>query len=181
MTETLTRVQPIILPYRGKSPKFGTGAYAAPGVCLIGDVTLGDQANVWFGSVIRGDDEPIVIGARTNIQDGCVIHVFGGKFATTIGADVTVGHGARLHGCTIEDLAMIGIGAVVLDGAVIETGAIVAAGAVVAPGKRVKRGEMWAGCPAKLARAVRPEEMETIIENARHYVERAAEFRASGS
>lgn len=174
------RPVPIILPYKGKSPTLAEGAYISPGCCVIGDVTLGVDANVWFGSVIRGDDEPIVIGARTNVQDGCVIHVFGGRFRTTIGAEVTVGHGARLHGCTIEDRAMIGIGAVVLDGAVVETGAIVAAGAVVSPGKRVKAGEMWVGCPAKMLRATRPEETETILENARLYVARAKQFRAEG-
>jgi carbonic anhydrase/acetyltransferase-like protein (isoleucine patch superfamily) len=160
---------PLILPFRGVLPRLGRGVFVAPGAAVIGDVELGDEANVWFGCVIRGDDHFIRIGARTNVQDGTVIHVSLDTHPTVIGADVTIGHGVRLHGCTLEDGCMIGIGAIVLDGAVVERGALVAAGAVVAPGKRVAAGEMWAGCPARKARDLRDAEREYLRVNSKHY------------
>jgi len=160
---------PIILPFRGVLPRLGRGVFVAPGAAVIGDVELGDEANVWFGCVVRGDDHFIRIGARTNVQDGTVIHVSLNTHPTVIGADVTIGHGARLHGCTLEDGCMVGIGAVVLDGAVVEPGAIVAAGAVLAPGKRVPSGEMWAGCPARKARELKDSEREFLRINSKHY------------
>lgn len=159
----------IIRPWRSKRPAIGRDVFVATGAVVIGDVTLGDEVNIWFGCVLRGDDDAISVGARTNIQDGTVIHVFKDVYPTRIGAGVTIAHGARLHGCTIHDDAMVGIGATVLDGAIVEGGAIVAAGAVVPPGKVVRAGELWAGCPAKLARPVKPAEIEFIKVNARHY------------
>ncbi len=171
---------PLILPFAGAVPRLGRGVFVAPGAVVIGDVELGDEANVWFGCVIRGDDHFVRIGARTNVQDGTVIHVSKDTHPTVIGADVTIGHGVRLHGCTLEDRCMVGIGAIVLDGAVVESGAIVAAGAVVSPGKRVKAGELWAGCPAKLARAVRDAEREFLRVNAAHYCGLARAYLANG-
>src|SRR5262249_19546724 len=127
---------------------------------------------------VRGDEHKIRIGFRTNIQDGTVIHITRNAHPTIVGADVTVGHGAVLHGCTIEDRAMVGIGAIVLDGAVVETGAIVAGGAVVSPGKRVRSGELWAGCPAKVLRPVKPEELAFVERNAGSYHRLAMNYLA---
>ncbi len=140
----------LILPFAGRIPVIAPDAFIAPNATIIGDVEVGAEASVWFGCVLRGDEEPIRIGAGTNIQDLTLIHTSGGVAPTTIGANVTVGHSAIIHGCTIEDGALIGMGAIVLDEAVIERDAIVAAGAVVSPGKRVRAGELWAGVPAKL-------------------------------
>ena len=158
-------------------PTIGPGVFIAPTAAVIGDVVLGEGVSVWFGAVIRGDETAIVIGAGTNIQDGTVVHSNRGGPDVSIGERVTVGHGARLHGCRIEGHALIGIGATVLDGAVVETGAIVAAGALVAPRKRVGAGELWAGTPAVFKRAVTDEERRMIrdaptiyLEDARRYV-----------
>ena len=169
-----------IFPFGAKWPSIASGVFIAPSAAVIGEVTLAEEVSVWFGVVIRGDDHYIRVGRRTNIQDATVIHVLKDTHPTVIGADVTIGHGARLHGCTLEDACMVGISASVLDGAVVETGAVVAAGAVVAPGKIVRAGEMWAGCPARLVRAVRPEEREFIAANAAHYHGLARAYLAGG-
>ena len=158
-------------------PLVASDAFVADNAAVIGDVEIGAGASVWFACTLRGDDHKITIGPRTNVQDGTVIHVFEDKHPTTIGADVTIGHNAMLHGCIVEDLAMIGIGAVVLDGAYVETGAVVAAGAMLSPGKRVRAGELWAGVPAKLLRPVTEAERVFIRDNALHYARRAAQFR----
>ncbi len=169
----------MILSYKGALPQFGTDVFIAPNAVVIGRVELGDRANVWFNCLIRGDGHYIRIGADTNVQDGTIIHIATDRFPTIVGRRVTIGHGAVIHACTVEDDAMIGIGAIVLDGAIVERGAIVAAGAVVSPGKRVPAGEMWAGCPAKFQRPVKPSETEFIAWNARNYVETAATYRAA--
>lgn len=150
-------------------------AFIAPGAVVLGDVTLAARASVWYGAVLRGDMDAIVIGEATNLQDGTIVHVDEGA-PVHIGARVGVGHRAILHGCTVEDDAMIGIGATVLDGATVGRGAVVAAGALVAPGKRVGAGEMWAGVPAKLQRAVKPEETAFIARNAPHYHQLAMSY-----
>lgn len=166
----------MILPYKGAVPRVGDGVFIAPNAVVIGRVELGDRASVWFNCVVRGDGNFIKIGAETNVQDGTVIHIATDRYPTIIGARVTIGHGAIIHACTIEDDCMIGIGAIVLDGAVIERGAIVAAGAVVSPGKRVPSGEMWSGCPARFQRPVKPSETEFIARNAKEYCELAATY-----
>jgi carbonic anhydrase/acetyltransferase-like protein (isoleucine patch superfamily) len=130
-------------------PAIAADCFIAPNATIIGDVTIGAGASVWFGCVLRGDEEAIRIGPGTNIQDLTLVHTSGGVSPTIIGANVTVGHNAIIHGCTIEDGALIGMGAIVLDQAVVGREAIVAAGAVVSPGKHVKAGELWAGVPAK--------------------------------
>jgi carbonic anhydrase/acetyltransferase-like protein (isoleucine patch superfamily) len=127
--------------------------------------------------VLRGDEEEIRIGDRSNIQDGVVVHTTGGQGPTIIGSDVTIGHRAVLHGCRIGDGAMIGIGAIVLDGAVVEPGAIVAAGAVVAPGKVVESGTLWVGCPAREMRAIKPDEISFLRGNPAHYAAQASRHR----
>ena len=167
----------IIMPFRGVFPTIDPSAYIAPGVVVIGDVHIGAETNVWPGCVIRGDVNFIRIGARTNIQDGTIIHVTRKTGPTFIGSGITIGHKALLHACRLEDGSFVGMGATVIDGAVVESGAFVAAGAVVTPNKRVPTGQMWAGNPAKYFRELKPEELAYIPESASHYVELAKEYK----
>lgn len=169
---------PILLPWQGVFPVLDPSVFVAPGASVIGDVVIGEASSVWFGCVVRGDVHEIRIGARTNIQDGTVVHVSKGKFGTYIGDDVLIGHNCTIHACTLESGSFIGMGATILDGAVVEGGAMVAAGALVSPGKRVPRGELWAGNPAKKLRDLRPEEMEFFIRQCAHYAENAAQYKA---
>jgi gamma-carbonic anhydrase len=155
--------------------KFGTpsvhkSAFIAQGVSLIGDVQIGESASIWFNCVLRGDVQRIVVGARSNIQDGCILHGTTNGSPTLVGSDVTVGHGAILHACTIEDRGFVGFGARVLDGAIVRSGGMLAAGAVLTPGKVVPSGELWAGNPAKLLRSLSEKESEAIQLSADRYV-----------
>lgn len=163
--------EPIILPYKGKLPKIHPSAFIAPGAVVIGDVEIGAETNVWFGCVIRGDVNTIRIGSRTNIQDGTVVHVTHKTAPTVIGSDITIGHKAIIHGCTLQDGSFVGMGATVMDAAVVETGGMLAAGALLTPNKRIKGGELWAGSPAKYFRDMSREESEFIYISAKHYVE----------
>lgn len=167
---------PALHPYKGILPKIGHRVWLAPGVQIVGDVKIGEAANVWYNCVIRGDVNNITIGARTNIQDGTVIHVSSTLQGTYIGAEVTVGHMALLHACTIEDAAFIGMKACVMDGAYVESGAMVAAGALVTSGKRVPSGQLWGGAPARYMRDLTEEEKVYIPYSAQHYVELAARY-----
>lgn len=175
---------PIILPYKGEyhpngiAPTISPQAFIAPGAAVIGDVQIGADTGVWFGCVIRGDVNSIRIGARTNIQDGTVIHVTRKTGPTTIGSDVTIGHSVLLHACTIEDFAFIGMHATLMDGVVVESGGWVAAGALVTPGKRIPKGQIWAGNPAKYFRDLTPEETAFIPVSAQNYVAHAREYLA---
>jgi carbonic anhydrase/acetyltransferase-like protein (isoleucine patch superfamily) len=162
----------------GVTPRIAASAFIAPTATVIGDVEIGDQSSVWFGCVLRGDDQPIRVGARSNIQDGCIVHITAAGLATRIGDDVTIGHAAIIHACTIEDWAFVGMGATVLDGAVIERGGMLAAGALLSPGKRIGAGELWKGAPARLARVMDAGERAVFAQNAPHYVALAARFRA---
>jgi carbonic anhydrase/acetyltransferase-like protein (isoleucine patch superfamily) len=169
---------PLILPYRGRFPRLAPSAFVAPGAALIGDVELGEEATVWFNCALRGDVAAIRVGARSNIQDGTILHTSSGEGgATIIGAGVTVGHQCLLHACTLEDACLIGMGAIVMDHAHVESGGWVGAGAMVTEGKRVKAGELWLGRPAKLARALTNEERERIAGLALRYIERGREYR----
>ena len=175
-----------IRPYRDISPTLGARAYVDPAACVIGDVVLGDDVSVWPFTVIRGDVNFVRIGDRTNIQDGTVIHVSHdgphaklGGFATRIGSDVTIGHKAIIHACTIEDAVLIGMGAIVLDGAVVKKHAFIGAGALVAPGKVVGEGELWLGNPAKKARLLSEAEIEALYYSAGHYVRLKDEYLAA--
>ncbi len=159
-----------ILPYQGTLPTIAPDVYVAPNATVIGDVVIGAETSIWFNCVIRGDVHEIRIGERTNVQDGTIIHVTAGGNGTYIGSDITIGHGAILHACTLGDGCFIGMGAIVLDGAVVETGAMVAAGAVVTPGKRVKTGELWGGNPAKLLRELSEKDKGFFAINAVNYV-----------
>ncbi len=160
-------------------PRLGERVFLAPGAVVTGDVTLGDDVSFWFHTVARGDVHWIRIGARTNVQDGSVLHVTHESHPLAIGEDVVIGHQAVLHGCTVEDRALIGIGARVLDGAVVETGAQVGAGAVVAPGHTVPAGHLALGVPAKVVRPLSDDESRTIREIAGRYVDLKERYRAT--
>lgn len=155
--------------FRGTRPSLDPSVWCAAGAEIIGNVSIGADSSVWFNAVIRGDINAVRIGERTNIQDGCILHVTG-EFPLIIGSGVTLGHGAIVHGCTIHDGCLIGMGAVVLDQAVIESWSVVAAGAVVRPGQHVPPGVLVAGVPAKVVRDLTPEEREAIAGSARQYV-----------
>ncbi len=166
-----------IRPFRDTFPVLGQRCYVDEAAQLIGDVVLGDDASLWPGVVVRGDVNHIRIGARTNVQDGTVIHVTHegpytrpGGFPTLIGDDVTIGHAACIHACTIEDACLIGMKALVLDGAVVRRHGFVGAGAVVPPGKVVESGELWLGNPAKPVRRLSDREIEQLYYSAKHYV-----------
>lgn len=164
------------LPFKGKKPKINSSAFIAPGVAVAGDVEIGAGSNIWFQCALRGDVHFIKIGENTNIQDGSICHVTTAKYSLNIGSNVTVGHGAILHGCTLNDFSFVGMGAIVMDGAIVETDAMVAAGALVTPGKKVPSGELWAGNPAKFMRHVTEAEKEYIRWSANHYKELGATY-----
>src|SRR5690242_11060974 len=161
----------------GQQPQLDAGAWVAPSADLIGDVRLGARASVWFGAVIRADNTPIMIGEESNIQDGAIGHS-DADFPLTIGARVTVGHQAILHGCTIADDCLIGMGARILNGAVIESESIVGAGALVTEGKRFPAGSLIVGSPARVVRQVTEEERQALRVSAAHYAEKAARYAA---
>jgi gamma-carbonic anhydrase len=164
-------MQPLILPYNGIMPKIHPTAFIAPGAVIIGDVEIGEQTNVWFNVTIRGDVHRIRIGARTNVQDGTVVHVSHKIAPTHIGDDVTIGHKAIIHGCTLENGCFVGMGATVMDHAVVESGGMLAAGALLTPKKRVPNGQLWAGNPAKYFRDMTQPESDFIYISSAHYVE----------
>jgi carbonic anhydrase/acetyltransferase-like protein (isoleucine patch superfamily) len=161
----------------GVAPRLGQDAWVADSAQVMGNVELGENASVWFGSVVRGDTEVIHIGSGSNIQDGSVLHADVGK-PLHVGDNVTVGHKVMLHGCTIGDGSLIGIGAIVLNGAKIGRGCIVGAGALVTEGKEFPDGSMVIGSPAKAVRELTPEQQQGLIASAQHYIENAARFRA---
>jgi len=167
----------MILPFRNILPKIADDAFIAEGAVIIGDVHIGKESNVWFGCIIRGDVNYIRIGERTNIQDGTVIHVTRKTGPTIIGSGVTIGHSVLLHACTLEDNCFIGMHATIMDKTVVESGAWVAAGALVPPGKRILKGQVWAGNPAKYLRDMKPEETDFIAISSNNYVELAREYR----
>jgi len=169
----------MIFPYHGKSPSIGRDVFVAPGAAVIGDVTLGEGASVWFSAVLRGDINRIEIGAGTNVQDGAVIHVAGDKPAI-VGRDVTVGHGAIIHAATVGDGCLVGMGATILDGAVIGERSLVGAGALVTPNTVIPAGSLVVGSPAKAKRPLTPEEIAGMADNARRYVELAGNYAAEG-
>jgi carbonic anhydrase/acetyltransferase-like protein (isoleucine patch superfamily) len=168
----------MIRPYGDRIPDVARAAFIAPGAVVIGDVTLGEDASVWYHSTLRGDLNWIRIGRRTNIQDGCVVHVDSGEWPTLIGDEVTVGHRVVLHGCTVEDRSLIGMGAILLNGSVIGTGSIVAAGAVVLEGRRIPARSLVAGIPARVVRALDDSVNADFLRSADHYVELARAHRA---
>ena len=159
----------------GMEPRLGEGAWAAPSADLIGDVRLGARTSVWFGAVLRGDNTPLILGDETNFQDGSIGHS-DADFPLTIGARVTVGHQAILHGCIVANDCLIGMGARILNGAVIESECIVGAGALVTEGKRFERGSLIVGSPARFVRQVTDAERQLLRTSAAHYAEKAAKY-----
>ena len=179
---------PVLRAYRDNVPVLGQRAYVDPAASVIGDVVLGDDVSIWPFTVVRGDVNFVRIGDLTNVQDGTVIHVSHdgphaklGGFATRIGSDVTIGHKAIIHACTIEDAVLIGMGAIVLDGAVVKKHGFVGAGALIAPGKVVGEGELWLGNPAKKARMLGDAEIEALYYSAGHYVRLKDDYLAGAA
>jgi gamma-carbonic anhydrase len=168
----------VIRGYAGTRPTLGRGVFLAETCAVIGDVEIGDESSIWYATVVRGDVMPIRIGARTSVQDNTVVHVTAGKFGTTIGNDCTIGHGAMIHACTIEDSCLIGMGAIILDGARIGTGSLVGAGALVTPGTDIPPGSFVLGAPARVMRNVGEKERSQIDYGAHHYVELARRYLA---
>jgi carbonic anhydrase/acetyltransferase-like protein (isoleucine patch superfamily) len=158
-------------------PEIDPSAYVADSASVIGKVRLGPGASVWFGATLRGDNEPITIGADSNVQEGTVMHTDPG-YPLTIGSGVTVGHQAMLHGCTVGDGSLIGIGAVILNGARIGKGCLVGAGALVLEGKEFPDGSLILGSPAKVVRSLGPDDLQRLQRNAAGYVARGARFKA---
>ncbi|MGN6109281.1 MAG: gamma carbonic anhydrase family protein [Kofleriaceae bacterium] len=160
-----------IRSYDGKRPVIGRGVFLAETCAVIGEVEIGDESSIWYGTVLRGDVMPIRIGARTSVQDGTIVHVTSERFGTEIGSDCTIGHGAIIHACVVEDQCLIGMGAILLDGARIGAGSLVGAGALVTPGTVIPPGSLVIGSPAKVKRPVSDKEREQIAYGAAHYVE----------
>ncbi len=158
-----------LFPYLDMFPKIHPSVFLAEGVKIIGNVEIGEGSSVWYNTVIRGDVHYIKIGTMTNIQDCSMLHVTNGKFPLNIGNKVTIGHAVKLHGCTLNDLCLIGIGAIVLDGAVVEERSMVAAGSVVKPNFIVPSGKLVAGVPAKIIRNLTIEEIDEFEKSAQRY------------
>ena len=173
-------MEPLIFAIGDKKPVIHETAFIAPGAVICGDVEVHANASVWYGSVLRGDENKIIVGEGSNVQDGTVIHVdnpnWGGT-PTLIGANVLIGHKCMLHGCTVEDGAFVGMASTMLDGAVVQTGGMLAAGAFLSAKKIVPAGEMWAGMPAKKFRDLREGEDRAALLGSAHYVEEAARHR----
>ncbi|MDJ1479032.1 gamma carbonic anhydrase family protein [Cytophagaceae bacterium YF14B1] len=159
-----------ILPVRGIMPQFGQECFIAPNATVVGEVTMGDYCSIWFNAVVRGDVNSITIGHHTNIQDGAVIHCTYQKHKTVIGNYVSIAHNAIVHGCTIEDEVLVGMGAVVMDGAIVKKNAIVAAGAIVLQNTVIEEGCIYGGNPAKFIKKVSPEQAEVFLRTANNYV-----------
>jgi carbonic anhydrase/acetyltransferase-like protein (isoleucine patch superfamily) len=162
----------------GVRPTIGRNVFVAENATVIGDVCLGEESGIWFGAVLRGDYFPIRVGARTNIQDNAVVHITAGMAGTTIGDDVTVGHSAIVHGCTVGNLCLIGMGSIVLDGANVGDESFVAAGSLVTPNTLIPPRSFVMGRPAKVVRPVRDEDLAWIRASAAAYVAHASDFRA---
>ena len=167
----------MIKPFRDKLPDIHPGAYVEESAQIIGDVTVGEASSIWFNAVVRGDVHYIRIGARTNIQDSCVLHVTKDTHPLIIGDDVTVGHNVTLHGCTVRDRCLIGMGAVILDGAEVGEESIVAAGALVKEGMKVEPRTLVVGVPARMARSLTDDEVERIKRSARNYIAYSNDYR----
>jgi carbonic anhydrase/acetyltransferase-like protein (isoleucine patch superfamily) len=171
-------VSPLIIPYGGHTPTISATAFIAPNAVLIGNLEIGDESSIWFNVVIRADVDRITVGRRTNIQDGTVVHVSseeGGK--TRIGDDITIGHMALIHACTLEDGCFVGMSATVMDLCVIESGAMLAAGALLPPRKRIPAGELWAGRPAKFLRKLGDADYENFKSSFQSYVAEGQHYR----
>lgn len=163
----------VILPVEGKHPQWGNDCFIAPNATIVGDVAMGAGCSVWFNAVLRGDVNKIIIGDRVNVQDGAVIHCTYQRSQTVIGNDVSIGHNAIVHGCTIHDHVLVGMGSIIMDEAVVHSNTIIAAGAVVLEGTVCEGGSVYAGVPAKKVKSIEPEkiagEINRIAKNYLHY------------
>src|SRR5512138_2519494 len=164
------REERMIAAYAGRAPQLDPSVFVVNSATVIGDVVIGPESSIWFGAVVRGDIHAIRIGARSNVQDNATLHVVGGKFGTTLGDGVTIGHNAVVHGCTIEDGVLVGMGAIVLDDARVGAESLIAAGALVPPGMRVPPRSLVLGSPGKVVRPVSDDELERIRTSASNYV-----------
>lgn len=164
----------------GARPQVSEQAWVAPTAALIGDVGVADGASVWFGAVARGDGDAIRLGARSNLQDNAVIHADPG-FPATIGEDVSIGHGAIVHGCTIGDRVLVGMGATVMNGAVVGSDTLIGAGTLISEGVQIPPRSLVVGVPGKVRRELTDDEVAAVANNARTYVERADDYRSTGS
>lgn len=169
-------MQALLRTVKGKTPQVANPAFLAESAVLIGNVTVGPESSIWYGAVLRGDDNPIRVGRRSNIQDGTIVHVSSKGLGTEIGDEVSIGHAAIIHACILEDRSFVGMGATVMDGAVVESGAMVAAGALIAPGKIVKSGQLWMGNPGRYARDLTEKEKAYLAYVAGHYWELAQDY-----
>ncbi len=167
-------------PFGGKAPRLHDSVFAADDAVIVGDVEIGERSSIWFGAVVRGDVNHVRIGARTNVQDHSVIHVTSGTHPTVVGDDVTLGHRVTLHGCTVRDRCLVGIGAIVMDGAVVGEESIVGAGALVPPGMVVPPRTLAVGAPAKVKRALTPDEIAYFRTSAQNYVRYAQQYLREG-
>ena len=166
----------MIIPYKGKHPTIGNNVFIAPTAVIIGDVIIEDEASIWFGAVVRGDLDRITIGAGTNVQDNCMLHV-DKDFPLVIGSETTIGHNAVIHGCTIEEHVLIGIGATILNSAIIHAGSVVAANSVVPEGMNVGPLQLAAGVPAKIKKDYGRERLAHNVADAQIYLDLAKAYR----
>ncbi|MCM4158521.1 gamma carbonic anhydrase family protein [Antarcticibacterium sp. W02-3] len=171
---------PLVLSVKDKSPQVGKNCFIAENATIVGDVVMGEECSVWFTAVIRGDVNAITIGNKTNIQDGAVIHCTYEKAATRIGSNVSIGHRAIVHGCTVKDNVLIGMGAIVMDNAVVEENCIVAAGAVVLENTICEAGHIYAGIPAKKIKKLTAEQVENMKKTAGNYIMYSGWFKNEG-
>lgn len=161
---------PLILPVKGTNPSFGTDCFLAPNSTIVGDVSMGDNCSVWFNAVIRGDVNAIRIGNNVNIQDGVVIHCTYLRAATEIADNVSIGHNALVHGCTLENNVLVGMGAIIMDNVVVEPFTIIAAGSVVLENTRCESGYIYAGTPAKRVKEISQAQREMLVQLPKNYI-----------
>ena len=168
----------LVKSIKGVSPKWGENCYLAENATIIGDVTMGNDCSLWFNAVVRGDVQYIKMGNKVNVQDGAIIHCTYKKFATEIGNNVSIGHNAMVHGCTIHDNVLIGMGSIVMDNCVVHSSSIIAAGAVVLENTVVESGSIYAGVPARKVKSLNEEQSQRLIEGiANNYVEYASWYK----
>ncbi len=169
---------PVILPVEGVFPQFGDDCFIAPNATIVGDVVMGSECSVWFNAVVRGDVNSIRLGNKVNVQDGAVLHATYQKTKTIVGNNVSIGHNALVHGCTVHDNVLIGMGAIVMDNAVINSNSIIAAGAVVLEGTVVEAGSIYAGVPAKKVKDISQERIHSEIDRiANNYIRYSGWFK----
>lgn len=165
------------IKYQNYEPEIDQTVFVASNACIIGQVSIDKESSIWFGTIIRGDVNQIIIGQRTNIQDACVVHVARSKEGkTVIGSDITIGHAVVLHACTLEDGCLIGMQSLVMDGAVVGQKALVAAGSLVVSGTKIPEGELWAGRPAKFMRKIKDTDLLFMKENVEVYQKLAHDY-----